>query len=77
MIPQDDEKLWRDRFVAINLVRIGGTAIVLLGLFVWYTDHLREGGSMAIGLPLALIGLAISFGGPKHLARKWRTPPDA
>ena len=32
MTPQDDETLWRNRFIAINLVRIGGTIVVLLGL---------------------------------------------
>ena len=75
MTPQENEKLWRDRFVAINLVRIGGTLIVLIGLYISQTDAVREGGAMIPGLALALAGLAISFGGPKYLARKWRTPP--
>lgn len=74
MTPQDEETLWRNRFIALNLVRIGGTVVVLIGLAVWYSDLVVQGGSMAIGLPMALIGLAISFGGPKYLARKWRTP---
>ena len=75
MTPDNDEAMWRNRFIAINFTRIGGTLIVLLGLLVWYSDTLVQGGSMAIGLPLALIGLAISFGGPIWLARKWKTPP--
>lgn len=75
MTPQDDEAKWRNRFILINLTRIGGTAIVLFGLIVWHGDLLQEGGSMAVGLPLALIGLVISFWGPKRLSRKWRTPP--
>jgi len=74
--PPVDETTWRDRFVMINLVRIGGTMVVLLGLYLWQTDRIREGGAIEVGLPLALIGLAISFLGPRHLARKWRTPPD-
>ena len=73
--PPPDEKVWRNRFIIINLVRIGGTVLALLGLFVWYTDNVRPGGAMDIGLPLALIGLAVSFGGPLYLARRWRTPP--
>ncbi len=64
MTPQDDETLWRNRFIAINLVRIGGTVIVLFGLAIWYSDLLVEGGSMAVGLPLALAGLVASFWGP-------------
>ena len=72
---QVDEETWRNRFILLNLTRIGGTLVVLLGLVVWQTDWLRHGGSMALGLPLALIGLAVSFAGPRYLARKWRTPP--
>ena len=75
MTPKDDEALWRDRFIAINLTRIGGTIVVLIGLAVWHTDWVEEGGSIVVGLPMALIGLAASFGGPLWLARKWRTPP--
>jgi hypothetical protein len=75
MTPQDDETLWRNRFITINMVRIGGTAIVLFGLYVWHTDFVRPGGAIDIGLPLALVGLLVSFGGPRFLARRWRTPP--
>lgn len=70
-----DEAVWRKRFILVNLVRIGGTVIVLFGLFVWHSDHVRQGGAIEIGLPLALIGLVISFFGPQFLARRWRTPP--
>ena len=76
MTPGEDIALWRNRFIAINLTRIGGTLIVLFGLYVWYGDALVRGGTMAVGLPVALIGLAISFGGPIWLAKKWKTPPD-
>jgi hypothetical protein len=73
--PPPDDRVWRDRFIMINLTRIGGTIIVLVGLYLWQTDRVREGGAIEIGLPLAAIGLAISFLGPMYLARKWRTPP--
>lgn len=75
MTPQDDETLWRNRFIAINLVRIGGTAVVLVGLAIWYSDILVEGGTIVVGLPMALAGLVVSFWGPKWLAARWRTPP--
>jgi hypothetical protein len=75
MNPQDDETLWRNRFIAINLVRIGGTLVVLFALALWQSDLIVQGGSIAIGLPLALAGLVVSFWGPKWLARRWRTPP--
>ena len=75
MTPQDDETLWRNRFIAINLVRIGGTIVVMIALAIWYSDILVEGGTMIIGLPLALAGLVVSFWGPKWLVARWRTPP--
>lgn len=70
-----DEATWRNRFILINLVRIGGTIVVLFGLLVWHSDWLRRGGAVEIGLPLAIIGLIVSFGGPAYLVRRWRTPP--
>jgi hypothetical protein len=65
-----DESTWRNRFITLQLTRIGGTVVVLIGLYVWY--GLQQGGSILIGLPLALIGLVISFWGPRWLTRKWR-----
>jgi hypothetical protein len=75
MTPEDDETLWRNRFIAINLVRIGGTIVVLIGLAIWQSDFLVEGGLLILGLPLTLAGLVASFWGPKWLAARWRTRP--
>lgn len=66
----DEDSLWRNRFILLNLVRIGGTVLVLFALALWQSDLIVQGGT-PIGFPLALIGLAISFVGPKYLARKW------
>ena len=74
MTPQEDEELWRNRFILVNMVRIGGTALVLFALALWHSDVIVEGGS-ALGLPLAILGLVISFGGPAYLARYWRERP--
>ena len=69
-----DEATWRNRFIIMNLTRIGGTIVVLVGLAIWHSDWIRPGGSI-VGLPLALAGLAISFGGPVFLSRRWKIPP--
>ena len=74
MTPQDDETLWRNRFIAINLVRIGATVVVLFALALWQSDLVVEGGSI-LGLPLALAALVVSFWGPKWLAARWKSPP--
>ena len=76
MNSQDQEALWRNRFILINLVRIGGTIIVLLALALWQSDLFVHGGTI-LGFPLALVGLVVSFWGPKWLARRWREPPAA
>ena len=76
MNPQDNEALWRNRFILINLVRIGGTIVVLLALALWQSDLFVRGGTI-LGFPLALAGLVVSFMGPKWLARRWREPPAA
>lgn len=76
MTPQPDETLWRNRFILLNLTRIGGTIVVLAALILWQTDLIVAGGSV-IGLPIALAGLVISFWGPIYLARRWRGPPGS
>lgn len=74
MTDPDDTALWRNRFITINLARIGGTLVALFGLFVWQTDWLRPGGAIEIGLPVAIIGVLLSFLLPPYLVGRWRTP---
>ena len=74
MTPPEEESLWRNRFILVNLVRIGGTLFVLFALALWHSDLIVEGGSI-LGLPLAILGLIVSFGGPAFLARYWRSHP--
>jgi hypothetical protein len=64
----------RNRFIIIQLARIGGTVLCLFGLLLWQSDRFVEGGSF-LGFPITLIGLFLSFWAPLHLVRKWRTPP--
>jgi hypothetical protein len=71
MNPQDED-LWRSRFIAVNLLRIGGTLVVLAGLAIWNTNVLRQGGLPQVGFPLALAGLVASFWGPVALSRHWK-----
>ena len=70
-----DDATWRNRFILMNVARIAGTVVVLLGLLLWQSDKFVEGGSI-IGFPIALIGLAVSFGAPRWLAHKWSNPPE-
>lgn len=69
-----DEKTWRNRFILINVTRIAATVLVLIGLLIWQTDWLRDGGFPELGFPLAILSLIASFALPRALAHKWRTP---
>jgi len=68
MTNPDDETLWRNRFITVNLVRIAGTVAALAGVYL----SMKEEGLLIPGLALALVGLVVSFGAPKWLARHWR-----
>jgi len=74
MTPERDEAYWRNRFIVMNLIRIGATIVVLFGIMVWQSDLIVRGGSI-IGLPIALVALVASFFAPKAYAHRHRTPP--
>jgi hypothetical protein len=67
-----DEAVWRERFIQINMTRIGGTLIAMLGLIVWYTNVFTPGGSLWVGCPLAIFGVIVSFAGPVWLSKRWK-----
>ena len=64
----------RARFFAIQLARVGGVVLVLLGMLIWEGDLVMDGGAPFVGGPLILLGMAELLLLPKHLARRWRTP---
>ena len=75
MTPEQLDAQARNRFIIINLVRIGGTIFTLLALLLWQSDVFVEGGTI-LGFPLALLCLFVSFFGPQYAAHQWRTPPE-
>jgi hypothetical protein len=71
MTPQDDD-LWRSRFIAVNLLRIGGTAVVLFGLVLWQSGVIVRGGAPIPGILFVAAGLIASFWGPIALSQHWK-----
>ena len=63
---------WRKRFILINLLQIAGTLIALFGLLLWQSSYIVRGGHWS-GFMVSLIGLVISFFGPRRLARHWKS----
>ena len=65
------EETWRNRFILMNLTRIGGTIVTLFGILLWQTDYIVQGGSV-LGFALAMVGLVISFFAPRVMAGRWK-----
>jgi hypothetical protein len=65
------------RFAVIQLVRVSGVALVLLGLLI-QARRLAVFATVPgwVGYVLAVIGLLEVFLFPRLLARRWRTPPS-
>ena len=66
-----DEDFWRRRFQIFMLVRLFGLAVFLTGIFVIYTDLLREGGWPVVGAILAIMGAVDAVFAPKMLRKLW------
>lgn len=69
----EDDKLTRRRFMLLNLVRLGGLAMVLAAIAIHYG---KLAAPEAAAYVLAVVGLADFFFMPNVLARNWRTPSD-
>jgi hypothetical protein len=71
--PPEDETDARTRWMVINLTRLVGAAIILVGI-------LGISGRIPMpevaGYAFLLFGLFDVFAVPQILARKWRTPPQ-
>ncbi len=67
-----DERRARDRFAIITGMRLGGVALMLLGMWMWFGGSL--GGNYGFGGVLFIIGLVETILVPRLLARRWRTP---
>lgn len=76
MSPKDQERLVKSRYQSIQLCRFTGVIVMILGMWIWTGDILREGGWMALGMPLFLLGVFEALWLPIILARRWKTPPS-
>lgn len=67
----EPSKLEKQRFMAIQLMRLMGAALALLGVLI-------SGGKIdlppLVGYLFVVIGLVDFFVMPKVLARRWRSP---
>lgn len=67
----EDETKWRNRLIAYSAARLGGLAVFALGLAIFYTDLLREGGWPQLGAVVIVLGLIDALFAPWVLKRHW------
>lgn len=76
MTPDEQERLERSRFTVLSAARASGVALMLIGLWIWHGDIVRDGGFVQLGGPLFILGFVESLILPQILARKWRSPRE-
>jgi len=69
----EQEALAKKRFMALNLVRLGGAAVVFLGMLC-ASDKVDIPGAHLIGVLLVAVGLVDFFVMPRVLVKRWKTP---
>jgi hypothetical protein len=67
----DDDTQARNRLLIYSLVRVGGLAIFLLGIAIFYTNIVRPGGWPQLGAIIAILGVIDSILAPRLLKRAW------
>ncbi|MFM5906587.1 MAG: hypothetical protein ACKOPO_03210 [Novosphingobium sp.] len=72
MSTPEEGALAKKRFMAMNLVRICGVVLILVGLLC-ALDKIDIPGARIIGVMFILIGMIDTFVVPLMLAKRWRS----
>ena len=67
----DNEQLWRTRFLAFTLVRLAGLALFLAGIAIAFSDLVRPGGWPLVGGLMAIAGAIDAVFAPRMLRKAW------
>lgn len=73
MTAPEAEALAKKRFLAIGLIRMGGAAMVLVGLLC-ALDKIDIPGNRIVGVIMIFIGMTDFVFMPMLLSRRWRSP---
>ena len=66
-----DDAVWRKRFAIFAALRISGLLLFLLGMGITFSDWIRPGGFLGLGLVVIGVGLTEALLGPVLLKRTW------
>ncbi|MFM5931120.1 MAG: hypothetical protein ACKOPQ_09450 [Novosphingobium sp.] len=72
MSTPEEDALAKKRFLAMNLVRICGVVLILVGLLC-ALDKIDIPGARLIGVMFILFGMIDTFVVPVMLAKRWRS----
>ncbi len=67
----DADAIWRKRFAIFAMLRISGLLLFLLGMAITFSDLIRPGGFLELGLLVIGVGLSDALLGPVLLKRIW------
>jgi hypothetical protein len=66
-----DDDVARKRLILYSLVRLGGLAVFFLGIAIFYTNLVREGGWPQAGAIIAIMGAIDTVFAPRVLKVAW------
>lgn len=67
----DKDQLWAQRFKLFALLRLSGLLLFFLGMAIAFSDLIRPGGHLAIGMVVIGAGLIDALLGPVLLRQHW------
>lgn len=65
------DQLWKRRFGIFALLRISGLLLFFLGMAIIFSDFVRPGGHLALGMVVIGTGLVDALLGPVLLRQRW------
>jgi len=66
-----NDDLWRERFKVFALLRLSGLFLFLLGMAITFSDLIRPGGFLELGMVVIGVGLVDALLGPVLLRQHW------
>lgn len=67
----ENDELWRKRFGIFALLRISGLLLFFLGMAIVFSDLVRPGGALGLGMVVIGCGLVEALLGPVLLRQHW------
>jgi membrane-bound ClpP family serine protease len=66
-----DDALWRKRFGIFALLRVSGLLLFFIGMAIVFSDLVRPGGALGLGMVVIGCGLVEALLGPVMLRQHW------